>query len=895
MQNFGAEGFFIIKMGLTIIVLGIINYIIINSNCFKYLGNKRLSAICLGIIVSNIYVSISNIFVLYGEKSFYLPQLNIFQIISLIFFSIIIILFLKNITNIKKVVHSNLYKVIRISLCMKRILLVLGLLFVLCFMTGLGSADPKYLACDCGDNSWCGSPEVSTCHLIPFDAHHGCLYASCSSNTTVGCCYGFAVGSPFKNYKFRGELGNDALGGAIFRGHTGGSARFVYTITDSLDVTKNQVTNWWIEFTEIQSAAIYYDEIGYSPLIISHIHGDRYCDSTTIFYIKDDADIYQQIDQSYVDTYSFSITEGYEYLIVFDAYNFYYFTAGDSDIVRNFNNCGSAGDPTDPVPEDDPYNPNPRNTYIRLYFYDNCNNLIRETAGTYYSANDPWEQAFYAPLGFIDIDYDDQAYLEMWVDSAVETLYYNISNPKSADILTYIISNPIISWNNNIYVIDGNTSLPIESALVTFFQDCVINPLTYPPRHKFTDNNGFVNFDQCELDSFSLSVGATNYQSFFDSDISSLSLNAFQLEQTIKIILYPLEEEENETIYNYTDYDVYVKFKDITGNYTSLILDTDNYVDLYYFNNNSEDTSMTLKFQKYSITTGIIDLLSWEIPIGEKSYKRILKSNYTDISYLYIGHLYNYSIDNWDRTKYLTIRNETDEIDLDYENLTSFVWFKNKNVEGSIDYREDINIIAYANTSYVGLFIISLELYDNSEYVEHTNLTWADFISADLKNYYEWNPLHSYTNGHNYTVRMHGYDYYLLDMDYINATDYRKNKLTIIVKNQFGTDLSNAFIYLEDYGSLSTGVNNYNSYENLDNGYYRYKATKPDYIGTGWSDITISDSDEIVTYVLTSTESEAGSAMQPQKMDESELQNIYLIIMAFLLIFVIIGGLKYAL
>jgi hypothetical protein len=81
----------------------------------------------------------------------------------------------------------------------------------------------------------------------------------------------------------------------------------------------------------------------------------------------------------------------------------------------------------------------------------------------------------------------------------------------------------------------------------------------------------------------------------------------------------------------------------------------------------------------------------------------------------------------------------------------------------------------------------------------------------------------------------------------------------------------------------------------LDNGYYRYKATKPDYIGTGWSDITISDSDEIVTYVLTATDSEAGSATQPQKMDENELQNIYLIIMAFLLIFVIIGGLKYAL
>jgi hypothetical protein len=102
-------------------------------------------------------------------------------------------------------------------------------------------------------------------------------------------------------------------------------------------------------------------------------------------------------------------------------------------------------------------------------------------------------------------------------------------------------------------------------------------------------------------------------------------------------------------------------------------------------------------------------------------------------------------------------------------------------------------------------------------------------------------------------------------------------------------------VYLEDYGSILTGTNYYASFEGLNNGYYRFKATKPGYVGTGWDDITLSDSDEIVTYILTSTDSEEGSATQPQKMDANELQNIYLIIMAFLLIFIIIGGLKYAL
>jgi hypothetical protein len=102
-------------------------------------------------------------------------------------------------------------------------------------------------------------------------------------------------------------------------------------------------------------------------------------------------------------------------------------------------------------------------------------------------------------------------------------------------------------------------------------------------------------------------------------------------------------------------------------------------------------------------------------------------------------------------------------------------------------------------------------------------------------------------------------------------------------------------VYLEDYGSIPTGTNYYASFEGLSNGYHCFKATKPDYVGTGWDDITMSDSDETVTYVLTATDSEAGSTTQPQKVDDSELQNIYLIIMAFLLIFIIIGGLKYAL
>lgn len=643
-----------------------------------------------------------------------------------------------------------------------------------------------------------------------------------------------------------------------------------------------------------QSIMVYYSFPGdeYYGNTTSTISGNRYCPSLTILYILQGGS-YQQIGESYASTYNFTIMEGYQYLIVFDAYNFYYFTADGTNLVRNYDNCEDQGDPGEPVDPDDPYNPNPSDTYIRLFFMDNCGNLLRNTSLQYCNHLEDTITCYFvdAPLGFYDLDFEDQDYLELWVDSDIGTLYYNISDPKCAGFLTYIILNPTISWNNNIIVVDGNTSLPIEDALVVFSQDCIINPLTYSSRNKFTDAGGFVFFDQCELDSFSLAVSATNYQSFFGAGISSASLNAFDLEQTLTVILYPLDDEENETEYIYTDYNTWVKFKDVDGNYTTTILDTDEYVDLYYYNNNSDGESMILKFQKYSIETGIIDLLSWNIPIDTDGYKRILKSNYTDTSYLYIGYLYNYAIDDWDRTEYLNILNHTTEIDLNYENLIAFLWFKNKNPEGSIDYREDIEIIAYANTTYVGLFNISLELYDNSSFITHINLTWADFISADLKYYYEWNPSHSYINGHNYTVRMHGYDYYLLDMDYVNATDYRKNKLTIIVKDRSGANLNNSFVFLEDYGSLSTGDSYYNSYEMLLNGNYRYKASKSGYSGTGWDEIILADGDEIVTYILISDT--ANTTYLPQKTSDEDIQAIFFPLMFALLIFILIGAFKY--
>jgi hypothetical protein len=138
---------------------------------------------------------------------------------------------------------------------------------------------------------------------------------------------------------------------------------------------------------------------------------------------------------------------------------------------------------------------------------------------------------------------------------------------------------------------------------------------------------------------------------------------------------------------------------------------------------------------------------------------------------------------------------------------------------------------------------------------------------------------------------MHGYDYYLLETDFINASDLRKNKLTIIVKDRAGDTLINSYIFLEGYPSLTTGNNYYNSYENLDNGNYRYKATKSGYTSGGWNNINIVDSDNTVVYILSYDSS--SSPLTQTKLSDNDLQKMFVSLMTILIIFILLGGLAH--
>ena len=298
---------------------------------------------------------------------------------------------------------------------------------------------------------------------------------------------------------------------------------------------------------------------------------------------------------------------------------------------------------------------------------------------------------------------------------------------------------------------------------------------------------------------------------------------------------------------------------------------------------------MILAFQKYSTGTLIENILTWNIPYEDSGFKRIYNNNFSDYTKTYRGYLFNDEIDGWNRIKYLNVYNTTSYIEDHYINLSTNLWVKNKNKEGSIDYRENISIIAYANSSYFFLLNISLELYDNDILINYINLTGFDFSGADIKYYYEWNLGYNYTKNHNYTVRMHGYDYTLLEEDYINALDYRKNKLTIKVKDHTDSYLINSYIFLESYPKHFTDDNDYSTYENLESGEYLYKVEKSGYINHGYDSINLTK-DEIVYYELIKI-SESTQTYITSKLTDEESKKLFLPLIFLLLIIILITGL----
>ena len=611
----------------------------------------------------------------------------------------------------------------------------------------------------------------------------------------------------------------------------------------------------------------------YNPNDEYFLSGDTCGISSVELYVNDNLYFYEDLNCN-GDTYNFSIVNNTNYKLIFNDAHEYNFTVDGSDIVYDYDICIKTW----------------------YHFKESCNNLILDTEGFYiekigsavHAANN-----FYAPSGILTIS-----------ESPANNIYVSAS-PFSGQMgwfldpivndTTYTLTNPHIAWSLKVIVQNESDGSLIDDAMVKVNQSCYCTE-GYSVRQKLT-TNGHADFTDMSLQDAGLFVMKTGYKILDESSTgysAFLSGRANFSSKTWVVKLAPSWSENSSTFYEINN-TVNIFFVNEDGNRTSQIVDTNSEVYLYYENNNTNEEDMTLKFQSSSTHTYFIDEQSWNIPYDEIGHKTIVNANFTPWDYSYRAVIYNSSIYGWNMTIPLTVRNATKESEQHYENLSTCLWFMYA-CDGKIDYRNDMNIGVHACSNNTTLMNVDIELYKDDVLLCYKNLTWADFTNADPQFYYIWSPSFNYISGSNYSIRMYGFDRTLLETDYVDCyTDdvTRKNKLTIIIKNHYGTNLDNTFIYLEEYGSIPTGINYYASFEGLNNGYYRYKAIKPDYIGTGWSDITITDSDEIVTYVLTATDSDAGAATQPQKVNDDALQNLYLIAMAGLLIFVLIGGFKY--
>ena len=573
------------------------------------------------------------------------------------------------------------------------------------------------------------------------------------------------------------------------------------------------------------------------------------------------------------DSYSFPVFDNHTYQLTFypDLHG-YMFTVDGDNVVYDYDDC----------------------THTQYRFEESCGNLIPDSEGEYceFLPSLPINcHDYVAPSGILDVSNSTANKMYVYTDSFIGRTGWVI-DPVIADTI-YTLENPNIAWGLKVIVVNESDGELIDGAMVKVDQTCYCTD-GYSTRQKMTVN-GMVEYGDMSLQDASLFVMASGYKIL---DENTTGYSAFLSgrtnfsSKTWIVKMAPTWSNNTSTFYE-PGYKVDIHFKNEDGNRTSQILDTDTEVYLYYENNNSNEEAMTLKFQSSSTHTHFIDVDSWTIAYDDIGHKTIPNADFTPWDYSYRAVIYNSSIYGWNITIPLTVRNGTKEEEQHYQNLTTNLWFRYAH-DGRVDYRDDMSIAIHARSNNTTLMDIDVELWKDGVYLSHVNLTDTEFSGADFPYYYTWNPIYDYETGHNYTVLMYGFDRTLLETDYVECISdetTRKNKLTIGVKDSHGAQLTNAYVYLEDWGSLPTGSLYYNAYEGIDNGDYRYKATKPGYTGAGWDEVNLTDEDKIVWYIL--TEDYTATAFTQTKFEDRDIKGIFFPLMYFLLICLILGGLKY--
>ena len=606
----------------------------------------------------------------------------------------------------------------------------------------------------------------------------------------------------------------------------------------------------------------WYEYYSYSQTLITSTHtynisGTIGCINTINLYINNSGSWLNLVcdDDVSGDTfYSYNVSHGYEYKIVFDDHE-YEFVCNGSDIEYNYNIC----------------------EFTTINILDNCYNLLIYPHTVVYDRDQGMKLVYDGYDNPVNIDMstnnisDGDVLSISWLTEAGRIDKNVFAHPN----YTQNVYDPIISWNLNV-IVTNSTLNPIENAKVYLTQDCSICDGT---RFGYTNNNGSIMFNCLEGDSFVLHIEKSGYDTYNAS--INLSATAQCLDYGINIQL-----SGNNSITNITNNtQTAVWFTDPSGNVVNQVNDTVEYVDLHYqiFRYDNED--MDLRFQRSLNTSWYTIWAKYLISNGSTGYYRIYRSGNFSNCGLYRGYLSNDEASLFDQIAKLRVVNESNETESHLENLTAWCWLWNTEYDGKIDYHEDIECVIYANSTNSSLLTIYAKFYEDSTLKDSKTLNWADFISGDLKYYYKWYPDYEYKNNHNYTLKIYGYDNTLLDTDSAYTSSIRGLKLTINVVDQDNNPLTNAHCYVEGWGSLYTEYNSYAIMKGLSSGSYHYRAEKGGYRSTGWATINMSD-DTSVTYTLYQDTTEHAT-----RMEKTDVKALFYPFMFILLIIMLVGGL----
>ena len=558
---------------------------------------------------------------------------------------------------------------------------------------------------------------------------------------------------------------------------------------------------------------------------------------------------------------------GVDYQLVFSDGSTYNFSSS-TDVVYDYDGC----------------------RYTRIYLKDNCGNMMQNTSCDIYTSYGG-APATYTFIGsywnvnpvelLLGTDVVEDKMLDIYFDTD-QGDYHQIDycEEKSIDVL-----HPTKFWAINFGAFNATTHDPIPDMKMHVNQSCKPDAERLLNTYAYSGADGYAMFTGLSAQKVYIRMDNDVYKGdrFWVGGLG----DAFGTYYTIDTYLDMSGDPDwgNGTDNLSTGCNIY--FKDNSSVVTNHIEDTDAYVDLYYQNGNC---TATLKFQRL-YSTYWMTKESYNIPVNETGYKRLLNSNFSTSGVGYRA-IMTASECECNSTMQLYVTNETIEEEQHYENLTAYCSFKHQLGGGQVDYRSDVEISAFAfsNTSAT-LLNINLTLYEQTSEIATFQCDWADFAGASPKWVYVWAPSVSYDTGKNYTVKMTGYNGHLLDTDDVWTSDIRNNKLTVTVVDNNGLPLSYCYVYLEGWGQAETGNSNVCTIEGLGDGEYQYQATKSGYTSQGWESVNFTGYDQSVTVVLQTAYS--ADTIRGVKLNDTEIKSIFLPMFFLLWILIVFGGFKY--